>query len=90
MGSWIRSALKANPPQLPGLTIAPQRLHEIRNQRCANSRYSSLDQCKQSWASVERLFPGQAIRFPMIPAPTRWRRSAPRSWKLHRLRRQLC
>jgi regulator of PEP synthase PpsR (kinase-PPPase family) len=29
---------------------------EIRNQRRANSRYSSLDQCKQELASVERLF----------------------------------
>jgi hypothetical protein len=36
---------------------------EIRNQRRANSRYSSLDQCKQELASVERLFRREAIRF---------------------------
>ena len=55
--------LKPFKNKLFGLTIMPQRLHEIRNQRRANSRYSSLDQCKQELASVERLFRQEAIRF---------------------------
>jgi regulator of PEP synthase PpsR (kinase-PPPase family) len=59
----LPATLKANRHKLFGLTIAPQRLHEIRNQRRANSRYSSLDQCKQELASVERLFRQEAIRF---------------------------
>lgn len=64
MGSLeLPAALKANRHKLFGLTIMPQRLHEIRNQRRANSRYSSLDQCKQELASVERLFRQEAIRF---------------------------
>lgn len=52
----LPAALKANRHKLFGLTIAPQRLHEIRNQRRANSRYSSLEQCEQELACVERLF----------------------------------
>ena len=64
MGSLdLPSALKANRHKLFGLTIAPLRLHEIRNQRRANSRYSSLEQCEQELASVERLFRQEAIRF---------------------------
>jgi len=64
MGSLVLpTPLKANRHKLFGLTIAPQRLHEIRNQRRANSRYSSLEQCEQELASVERLFRQEAIRF---------------------------
>lgn len=59
----LPSALKANRHKLFGLTIAPQRLHEIRNQRRANSRYSSLEQCEQELARVERLFRQEAIHF---------------------------
>ncbi|WP_139403306.1 pyruvate, water dikinase regulatory protein, partial [Aeromonas salmonicida] len=64
MGALVLpTALKANRHKLFGLTITPQRLHEIRNQRRANSRYSSLEQCEQELASVERLFRQEAIRF---------------------------
>ena len=50
----LPAPLKANRHKLFGLTIAPQRLHEIRNQRRANSRYSSIEQCEQELACVER------------------------------------
>ncbi len=59
----LPAPLKANRHKLFGLTIAPQRLHEIRNQRRANSRYSSIEQCEQELACVERLFRQEAIRF---------------------------
>ncbi|MBZ6074463.1 posphoenolpyruvate synthetase regulatory kinase/phosphorylase PpsR [Aeromonas schubertii] len=59
----LPTALKANRHKLFGLTIDPERLHEIRNQRRANSRYASLDQCRQELSRVERLFRQEAIHY---------------------------
>jgi regulator of PEP synthase PpsR (kinase-PPPase family) len=32
-----------------GLTISPERLAEIRNERRPNSRYASLENCRTRW-----------------------------------------
>lgn len=42
--------------KLFGLDIAPQRLHEIRTVRRANSKYSSLQQCEQEVEQMNRIF----------------------------------
>lgn len=55
--------LKANRHKLFGLTIAPDRLCDIRNQRRANSQYAALAQCELELGRVERLFRQEAIPF---------------------------
>jgi len=49
--------------RLVGLSIQPERLHQIRSERRPNSRYASLQQCcfEVQWA--ERLFQANAIPF---------------------------
>jgi len=47
--------LMANRSRVYGLTIDPLRLHEIRSQRRAGSRYADLRQCRLEVQSVERL-----------------------------------
>ncbi|GHG05998.1 putative phosphoenolpyruvate synthase regulatory protein [Deinococcus piscis] len=42
--------------KLFGLTIDPQRLHAIRTQRKAGSRYASLEQCEYEIHRAERLY----------------------------------
>ncbi|MVN88356.1 pyruvate, phosphate dikinase/phosphoenolpyruvate synthase regulator [Deinococcus sp. HMF7620] len=42
--------------KLHGLTIDPRRLHAIRTQRKAGSRYASLEQCEHEVRRAERLF----------------------------------
>jgi len=39
-----------------GLTIDPNRLHQIRNERKPNSRYATLEQCKKEVAADEALY----------------------------------
>jgi regulator of PEP synthase PpsR (kinase-PPPase family) len=49
--------------KLFGLTIAPERLAAIRNERMANSRYASLRQCRIEIREVEMLYKQQKIPF---------------------------
>ncbi|MEY4562824.1 MAG: hypothetical protein RLZZ618_2101 [Pseudomonadota bacterium] len=44
-----------------GLTIAPERLAEIRNERRPNSRYSSLENCKQEVNEAEAMMRREGI-----------------------------
>ncbi len=46
-----------------GLTIDPVRLHEIRTQRKAGSKYASLQQCKHELRTVEALYRKEKIDF---------------------------
>ncbi|PCJ48497.1 MAG: phosphoenolpyruvate synthase regulatory protein [Gammaproteobacteria bacterium] len=49
--------------KLFGLTIFPERLHDIRTERRANSQYASLPQCKMEVRAVEALFRREKIAF---------------------------
>lgn len=46
-----------------GLTIKPERLSQIRSERMANSRYSSLRQCRLEIQEVEVMYKRQRIPF---------------------------
>jgi regulator of PEP synthase PpsR (kinase-PPPase family) len=55
--------LKRNKSKLFGLTIEPVRLHEIRQSRMENSRYSSLRQCRLEVKEVEMMFKKERIPY---------------------------
>lgn len=55
--------LKAAQNKLFGLTINPERLTAIRDERRENSRYSSLRQCRMELAEVEALYRKNNIRY---------------------------
>jgi regulator of PEP synthase PpsR (kinase-PPPase family) len=59
----LPEVLKANKTKLFGLTITPQRLSQIREQRRPNSRYASLRQCKLELDEVENLYKKERIPF---------------------------
>ncbi|GAB3035912.1 posphoenolpyruvate synthetase regulatory kinase/phosphorylase PpsR [Bowmanella dokdonensis] len=49
--------------KLFGLTIGAERLHQIRSERRANSRYASMRQCRMELREVENLYRREAIPF---------------------------
>ena len=49
--------------KLFGLTIFPERLHDIRTERRANSKYASMPQCQMEVRAVEALFRREKIPF---------------------------
>ena len=49
--------------KLFGLTIQADRLHQIRSERRANSRYASLQQCRMELREVENLYRKEKIPF---------------------------
>ena len=55
-GKQLPVMLRAYVAKLFGLTIAPQRLQQIRNERRPGSRYASLAQCEFEVRSAEVLF----------------------------------
>lgn len=59
----LPSALKEHKRKLFGLTIDPERLSAIRNERKANSRYASLQQCEMEVRAVEALFNKEGIPY---------------------------
>ncbi|GGB59319.1 posphoenolpyruvate synthetase regulatory kinase/phosphorylase PpsR [Shewanella inventionis] len=59
----LPESLKRNKSKLFGLTIDPQRLHEIRQSRMENSRYSSLRQCRLEVKEVEMMYKRERIPF---------------------------
>lgn len=65
MGDILRlpPALKHFKDKLFGLTIEAQRLHQIRSERRANSRYASLKQCRMELREVENLYRKEKIPF---------------------------
>jgi [pyruvate, water dikinase]-phosphate phosphotransferase / [pyruvate, water dikinase] kinase len=48
--------------KLFGLTIAPERLHEVRTERRPGSRYASLDNCRYEVAEAEAMMKREGIR----------------------------
>ncbi|CUS48967.1 MAG: hypothetical protein HLUCCO02_02890 [Idiomarinaceae bacterium HL-53] len=55
--------LKMHRHKLFGLTIDPERLHQIRDNRRANSRYASFEQCQKEIEHIEQLYRREAIPF---------------------------
>ncbi len=55
--------LKKRKSKIFGLTINPQRLHEIRTQRRPNSQYASLKQCQLEVRLVEALYRKEKIPY---------------------------
>ncbi len=52
----LPALLKAHQKKLFGLSIDPQRLHQIRNERRPGSRYASLAQCEMETLATRQLF----------------------------------
>jgi regulator of PEP synthase PpsR (kinase-PPPase family) len=49
--------------KLYGLTISPERLQQIRNERRPDSRYATAEQCRFEIQGAERLFKRESIRY---------------------------
>ena len=56
-------ALSAYRKKIFGLTIQPERLSEIRNERRPNSRYASLESCRHEVAEAEAMMRREGIRW---------------------------
>lgn len=63
-GKELPKRLRAHRAKLFGLTIDPQRLRQIREERKPGSRYATLDQCRNEVAAAESLF--RAERIPVL------------------------
>ncbi len=59
----LPSALPPYRHKLFGLSIAPERLAEVRHERRPNSRYASLENCRCEVAAAERLMRREGIRW---------------------------
>jgi [pyruvate, water dikinase]-phosphate phosphotransferase / [pyruvate, water dikinase] kinase len=59
----LPSALPPHRERLFGLTIAPERLAEVRRERRPNSRYASLENCLYEVTEAERLMRREGIRW---------------------------
>jgi regulator of PEP synthase PpsR (kinase-PPPase family) len=58
----LPEALRGEKGRLYGLTIAPERLHEIRKERRPGSRYAELDNCRFEVEEAESLMRREGIR----------------------------
>jgi hypothetical protein len=56
-------ALLPHRERLFGLTISPDRLHRIREERRPGSSYATLGQCRKEVSAAEHLFRNNAITF---------------------------
>ncbi len=59
----LPSALPSYKGKLFGLSIAPERLSEVRNERRPNSRYASLENCRYEVDAAERMMRREGIRW---------------------------
>jgi hypothetical protein len=59
----LPSALKAHRRKLFGLSIAPERLREIRHERRPNSKYAALENCRYEVQQAEKLMSREGIRW---------------------------
>lgn len=57
----LPAKLRSQRAKIYGLTIDPRRLHQIREQRRAGSRYASMEQCRWEVEEAERLFKRENI-----------------------------
>ena len=58
----LPEALRQEMSRLYGLTIAPERLHEIRKERRPGSRYAELDNCRYEVEEAESMMRREGIR----------------------------
>lgn len=58
----LPEALRPQKTRLYGLTIAPERLHEIRKERRPDSRYAALDNCRFEVEEAESMMRREGIR----------------------------
>jgi [pyruvate, water dikinase]-phosphate phosphotransferase / [pyruvate, water dikinase] kinase len=58
----LPEALRTEKTRLYGLTIAPERLHEIRKERRPGSRYADLDNCRFEVEAAETMMRREGIR----------------------------
>jgi regulator of PEP synthase PpsR (kinase-PPPase family) len=58
----LPEALRAHKSKLYGLTIAPERLHEIRQERRPGSRYADLDNCRYEVEEAEAMMRREGVR----------------------------
>jgi regulator of PEP synthase PpsR (kinase-PPPase family) len=56
-------ALTPHKSKIFGLTIQPERLSEIRNERRPNSKYASLENCRNEVAEAEAMMRRTGIRW---------------------------
>ncbi len=65
MGDTLKlpPSLRAYKKKLFGLSISAERLHQIRSERRANSRYASIKQCRMELREVENLYRKERIPF---------------------------
>ncbi len=59
----LPTALPAYKTKLFGLSIAPERLSEVRHERRPNSRYASIENCRYEVTAAERLMRREGIRW---------------------------
>lgn len=59
----LPEALYRYKPKIFGLTIAPERLAEVRNERRPHSRYASLANCRYEVAEAEAMMKREGIRW---------------------------
>jgi [pyruvate, water dikinase]-phosphate phosphotransferase / [pyruvate, water dikinase] kinase len=59
----LPTALQAYRRKLFGLSIAPERLREIRNERRPNSKYADLENCRYEVQQAEKLMSREGIRW---------------------------
>ena len=67
--------------KLFGLSIKPERLSEIRNERRPNSRYASIENCRQEIHDAESLMAREGI-VGLIPPLSRLKKFRQRSWQI--------
>src|SRR2546427_914631 len=59
----LPTALQSYRRKLYGLSIAPERLREIRNERRPNSKYADLENCRYEVQQAEKLMSREGIRW---------------------------
>ena len=59
----LPGTLQKHRSKLFGLTIQPERLHRIREERRANSKYASLGNCRYEVAEAEKMMRREGIRW---------------------------
>nr|MBL8411445.1 kinase/pyrophosphorylase [Dechloromonas sp.] len=59
----LPSTLEKYRPKLFGLTIQPERLHQIREERRAGSKYAALPNCRYEIAEAEKMMRREGIRW---------------------------
>ena len=58
----LPEALREQKTRLYGLTIAPERLHEIRKERRPNSRYADIDNCRFEIEEAEAMMRREGVK----------------------------